>query len=303
MGTVVLNNKMIFQLAKKVAGGIVIETGTTDHKIFGVPRGGIPAAYAVMYALERLDWADCEIVDHPKDATVIVDDIIDSGETRNKYKKDFPDIPFVSLVEKSTDGWVVFPWEGNEEGSAEDIPVRLLQYIGEDVSRQGLQETPKRFLEAWKHWTEGYLLDPKDILKVFEDGAQNVDEMIFIGSIPFTSHCEHHLAPFTGMAHVAYVPNGKLIGLSKIPRLVDIFARRLQVQERMTTQIAETLEALLKPIGVGVVIRAGHSCIDSRGIKVHGTMTTTSKVLGCLKQKPEARAEFLKFVEFEVLKK
>lgn len=178
----------------------------------------------------------------------------------------------------------------------QDLIRRFLEQLGEDPSRGGLQETPERAAKAWAHWTSGYAEEPAAVLKCFEDGAEQYDELVFQGNIPWYSHCEHHMAPFFGVAHIAYIPNGKVVGLSKLSRLVDIFAHRLQVQERMTRQIAEALQEHLKPLGVAVILNARHLCMESRGIRKIGTRTKTSAVLGAFKDKPEARAEFMNLV-------
>jgi len=171
----------------------------------------------------------------------------------------------------------------------------LLKYVGEDPTREGLVETPERVLKAWRHWCGGYDQDPQDVLKSFEDGAAGVDEMVLVGPIPFYSHCEHHLAPFHGDAWVGYIPNGRVVGLSKLARLVDVFAHRLQVQERMTNEIAEALHAsAVQPLGVGVIVRATHLCMASRGVGKVGALTTTSALRGAIKNKGKARAEFLR---------
>lgn len=162
--------------------------------------------------------------------------------------------------------------------------------------REGLRETPDRFAKAWEFLTSGYDQDPEQVLKSFEDGSERYDEMVFQGAVPVWSMCEHHMLPFWGVAHIGYIPNGKIVGLSKFSRLVDIFARRLQVQERLTAQIADALDEHLKPKGVGVVLRCRHGCMESRGIQKSGTVTFTSALRGGLKT-AEARAEFLKFVE------
>ena len=174
----------------------------------------------------------------------------------------------------------------------------ILDYIGEDSSREGLQDTPERFLKAWSnHWGAGYAQNPKEVMKVFEDGAANYDEMVLVKDITLYSHCEHHLAPIIGVAHVAYIPNGRILGLSKIARLVEIFARRLQVQERLTTQIADALQEELAPLGVAVVIEAEHLCMSSRGIEKQGSKTVTSKLIGCFKEEAETRAEFMRLIK------
>ncbi len=175
----------------------------------------------------------------------------------------------------------------------EDMIRELLSYIGEDPDREGLRDTPARFLKAWKEWASGYGQDPKDVLKVFEDGGETYDEMVVVHNIPIVSKCEHHLADIIGMAHVGYIPDGKIVGLSKIPRLVEIYSRRLQVQERLTDQIATAMWEGLKPLGVGVTIQAAHHCMSTRGVKIHGSVTSTSSMRGVFKSKPEARQEFL----------
>lgn len=269
------------------------------NRIYGVPRGGVPVAYVLAPLLKA------EIVDNPEDADLIVDDIIDSGETRQR----FSDHAFAALFSKQridtpftfTGGyinkWVVFPWEENDKDSSEeDICRRLLQLIGEDVTRGGLIETPRRFLKAWREWTRGYHEDPADMFKTFEDGAENYDQMIIVRDIPIFSHCEHHLAAIFGTAHIGYIPNGRIIGLSKLARLADLFARRLQVQERLTNQIADAIEEHLKPQGVAVIIQARHFCMESRGVEKMGAATVTSAMRGVFRGEPEARAEFMSLI-------
>jgi len=175
----------------------------------------------------------------------------------------------------------------------EDVVRRLLAYIGEDPNREGLRETPARVLRAWKEWGIGYHQDPAAVLKTFEDGAERCNELIIVHNIPVVSKCEHHLSDILGIAHVGYIPNGKIVGLSKLARVTDIFSRRLQVQERLTTQIADAIEKHLEPIGVGVLIRATHACMSTRGVKIHNTATTTSAMRGALLEDGTARREFL----------
>jgi GTP cyclohydrolase IA len=178
-----------------------------------------------------------------------------------------------------------------------DIIVHLLHAVGEDPQRPGLLETPERVMKAWRHWCGGYQQDPATVLKTFEDGAELCgDEMVVVRDIELYSHCEHHMAPFFGVAHVAYIPDKKIVGLSKLARVVDIFSRRLQVQERLTNQIANTINDVLQPIGVGVVVEARHFCMCSRGVGKQRSTTITSALRGAIKEKPAARAEFLSFV-------
>jgi GTP cyclohydrolase I len=165
---------------------------------------------------------------------------------------------------------------------------------GDNMEREGLAETPKRVAKAWAHWTSGYDIDIAKLLKTFEDGADGYDGMVIVKDIPIYSKCEHHLADIFGTATIAYIPNGRVVGLSKLSRLADAFARRLQVQERLTTQIADALVEHLAPIGVGVLIRARHMCMESRGICQQGHHTITSALRGALRNEPEARAEFMR---------
>ncbi len=178
----------------------------------------------------------------------------------------------------------------------QEIIYKLLSNIVDDPDREGLKETPRRVSEAYKFWTGGYAEDPAAVLKVFEDGASDYDQLVFQGGIPIYSLCEHHLVPFFGVVHIGYISQGKIVGLSKLSRLVDVFARRLQVQERLTSQIVEVLEAELKPLGVGVVVRCRHLCMESRGVQKSGTITYTSALKGEFKDSDSARAEFMRLV-------
>lgn len=171
---------------------------------------------------------------------------------------------------------------------------QLLGALGEDVSREGLLKTPGRVARAFAHAFVGYQQNPEALLTTFSD--EHYDEMIVVKSIEFYSTCEHHLLPFTGKAYIGYIPNGKIIGLSKIPRLVDIFSRRLQNQERLTMQIAKSLNELLKPKGVGVVLEARHLCMMARGVEKQGSEVVTSAMLGLFKKEMNTRSEFLRLI-------
>lgn len=174
---------------------------------------------------------------------------------------------------------------------------RFLESIGENADRPGLQETPARVSKAWKHWTSGYQQNPAEVLKVFEDGAEQYSELILVRNIPVYSHCEHHLAPFFGTATVGYLPKGKIVGLSKLTRLVDCFAKRLQVQERLTIQVADALMTHLEPVAVGVLVKCRHLCMESRGIRTPGEETVTSALLGDLRTNLALRTEFLSLAQ------
>lgn len=177
--------------------------------------------------------------------------------------------------------------------SIKDAVRTILKGVGEDAEREGLLETPSRVEKAWAHWTSGYDKNPEDILKCFEDGSDGVDGMVVVKDIPYYTHCEHHMAPFFGTATVAYIPNGKIVGLSKLSRLVDMYARRLQVQERLTNQIADALYNHLQPLGVGVLLKARHMCMESRGICQQGSTTQTVALRGDIKTNPILRGEFM----------
>jgi GTP cyclohydrolase I len=172
----------------------------------------------------------------------------------------------------------------------------ILASIGEDPGREGLQRTPDRVARMYAELTEGYRVNPPDLIN---EALFSVayDEMVVVKDIDFYSLCEHHLLPFIGKAHVAYIPNGKVIGLSKIPRVVEMFARRLQVQERMTVQIAEFIEEVLHPSGVAVVVEGAHMCMMMRGIKKANAMMSTSSMLGTFRESAKTRAEFMEHIK------
>lgn len=175
----------------------------------------------------------------------------------------------------------------------EDCIRKILENIEPKTGREGLDETPKRVAKAWREWTCGYHQDAGEILKCFDDGAEKCDQMVVVRDIPIYSHCEHHMAAIFGTATIGYLPNGRIVGLSKLSRLADMFARRLQVQERMTNQIADALMEHLAPEGAGVQIKARHMCMESRGICKQGSITITSALRGVFRDDPQTRAEFL----------
>lgn len=270
---------------------------------YGVPRGGIPVAYMAANRAKQkgLCMGNSQVVYDAREASIIVDDIIDSGATRDRYKSLYPHLKFDALVRskkqinlKDTD-WVVFPWEVEDESRGPtDNVIRLLQHMGEDPKREGIAETPKRFLKYMEEITSGYREDPGQHLKLFTEETNNYNQLIVLEDIPYYSMCEHHLAPFFGFATIAYIPGSKIIGLSKIARIVNCFARRLQVQERLTQEIAEFLnEGLADAVGVGVSLNGRHMCMEMRGVKSHGVNTTTTALFGALMEDHAARDEFL----------
>ena len=179
---------------------------------------------------------------------------------------------------------------------AEEAVRTLLRWAGEDPRREGLLDTPKRVAKAYEDWFSGYALDPDDYLaRTFEE-VDGYDELIVLRDIQFESHCEHHMAPIIGRAHVGYLPDGKVVGISKLARVVEAFARRFQVQEKMTAQIAQCIERALAPRGVGVVIEAAHECMTTRGVHKRGVSMVTSTMLGTFREDARTRGEFLQFI-------
>ncbi len=178
----------------------------------------------------------------------------------------------------------------------EKITKELLEVIGEDTEREGLLKTPKRVAKSWEFLTQGYDQNLDEIINeaIFNESAK---DMVIVKDIEFYSLCEHHLIPFYGKAHVGYIPNGKIIGLSKIPRIIDFYARRLQVQERLTNQIATCIQNLLNPKGVAVIMEGRHFCMLMRGVQKQNSIASTSSMLGTFKEKSNTRNEFLKLVE------
>ena len=176
---------------------------------------------------------------------------------------------------------------------AEEAVTTLLLWAGEDPLREGLVDTPRRVAKAYEDWFSGYGKDPLEFLERTFEEVEGYDEMIVLRDITFESHCEHHMAPIIGHAHVGYLPNNKIVGISKLARVVDTFARRFQVQEKLTAQIAQCIDTVLKPKGVGVVIDAVHQCMTTRGIHKAGVSMVTSQMLGTFRTDARTRAEFL----------
>ena len=177
----------------------------------------------------------------------------------------------------------------------ENLVKQMLEILGEDPNREGLLKTPARVAKAYEFLTSGYTQNPKDVLNDALFSSSN-NEMVLIKDIEFYSLCEHHLLPIIGRVHVAYIPNGKVVGLSKIPRMVNIFARRLQIQEQMTEQIANAIQEVVKPLGVGVVVQARHMCVEMRGVQKINSLTTTSALRGIFIKNANTRKEFFDLI-------
>ncbi|AEL09355.1 GTP cyclohydrolase I [Xanthomonas campestris pv. raphani 756C] len=183
------------------------------------------------------------------------------------------------------------------QAQAEEAVRTLLRWAGEDPAREGLLDTPRRVAEAYGDWFSGYREEPREYLeRTFEEVA-GYDELIVLRDISYESHCEHHMAPIIGKVHVGYLPRGKVVGISKLARVVESYARRFQVQEKMTAQIAQCIQDVLQPRGVGVVVEGAHECMTTRGIHKRGVSMVTSKMLGSFREDARTRAEFLQFIE------
>ena len=186
---------------------------------------------------------------------------------------------------------------GVSRADAEDAVRTLLRWAGEDPQREGLLDTPRRVVKAYGEWFSGYALDPDEYLRRTFEEVAGYDEMIVLRDIEFESHCEHHMAPIIGRVHVGYLPAGKVVGISKLARVVEAYAKRFQVQEKMTAQIAGCIRRVLAPLGVGVVVDASHECMTTRGVHKRGVSMVTSTMLGSFREDARTRAEFLRFIE------
>jgi len=181
-------------------------------------------------------------------------------------------------------------------GEAEAAVRTLLSYIGDNPDREGLVETPKRFVSAYEELFGGYKECPVEVLDRTFSETGGYDDQVLVRDIPFYSHCEHHVMPFTGKAHIAYVPTGRVVGLSKIARLIDVYARRLQTQEHLTSQIATAIEEILKPHGVAVMLEAEHTCMSMRGVSKPGSLTITTQFTGLFRNDPQEQVRFITMV-------
>lgn len=288
--------KDIIAAAEKVAAGKTRFTG-----VFGIPRGGHYPASIVSQFLGVPHIFDPKKIQKGK--TLLVDDLVDSGKTRDEWKRrtgckflavyvvNDKDADFFGAKKKPND-WVMFP---DEKGCGiEENAKRILQYIGEDVSREGLLETPKRMRKAWDEVFAGYKTNPHDLVKTFTQGT--CKEMVILKRAEFFSYCEHHFFPFFGHCSIGYIPRDKVIGVSKLARLLDCYSRRMQIQERMTTQIADFLEKELGALGVYVVCEGVHFCMTSRGVRKQDASMVTSAIRGQFMENAAMRAEFLSLI-------
>lgn len=294
--------------AYKVAADIVEDVDKLTRRVilYGIPRGGVYAVQAVSKALSSRGQIH-GITTESESADYFIDDIIDTGKTEDHWEGVGGDlqtmIPFMALVDyKRKDAslkgkWTSFPWERmiNDDGPVENIR-RLIEFIGDDPDREGLKDTPTRVIKSYEKLYGGYKQEvvEGDTIKIFEDDS--CDEMVLMKNIEFYSTCEHHMLPFFGKAHIAYIPKGKVIGISKLARLLEIFARRLQIQERLCQQVTTVLEEHLQPLGAACILEAQHFCMTSRGVEKQHSIMVTSSLTGVFKEKSEARSELFNMI-------
>mgnify|MGYP000884322177 FL=1 len=287
MTTIDLSWNDVFELASNIARKI---EDARLSSIYPIPTGGILAALLVtqkstvpLRIVEKRDEADC-----------YVDDIVDSGKTRQR----FSDKPFFALVNKQEEGlvgkWIRFPWERMTGSTGcEDNIRRIIEFIGDDPNREGLIETPQRIVKAYQELFSGYRQDSESVLKTFQDGA--CDEMVVLKT-NFYSICEHHMLPFFGKAWIAYLPNKRVVGVSKLIRLLEVFSRRLQIQERLCQQVTQALDEHLKPLGSACILQARHMCMEMRGVNKRESLLVTSSLTGVFRENPTVRQELLSLI-------
>lgn len=264
------------------------EIDKPNINIYGVPCGGmiLTAFLKNASAVHRPDLAD-----------IILDDLVDSGQTRAFYVNQYPAIPFHTLyIKKDPSDWFTFPWETEHPGknNIQHNIIRVLQYIGEQPNREGLLETPNRVVQMFAEIYSGYYINPKDIFTVFD--AEEHDQIILLRDFEIYSMCEHHMLPFFGKCHVAYIPNEKIVGISKLARLVDIYSKRLQIQERICQQVTNDLIQYLNPKGAACIIEATHLCMRMRGVNKQNSIMTTSSMKGVFLEDQSAKSELLQLV-------
>lgn len=275
-------------------------SGKKYNSVYGIPSGGLIPAYIIAMNLE------VPLVTKPGENTLVVDDLSDSGSTLLPYKdkgyhtavlyaKKHCPVEATFELYRIENNWVELPHEAGEVSGIETNVRRILQYIGEDPNREGLLDTPKRVAKAWKQMTDGYTRKFEDEITVFE--GEGFDQIVLLRDIEFHSICEHHMLGFSGKGHIAYIPDKNIVGISKLARVLDIFSRRLQNQERITKQVADCLQEQLKPRAVAVILEAQHSCMRCRGVGKQGSVMVTSMLLGGFKDDDKARLELMNLIK------
>jgi len=281
----------LIDLETQLAESFADHTGGKKRPfIWGVPRGG----WHIAYILDKLGLASHLHSDEGPDmADIIVDDVVDTGKTKKYYQDLYPDKPFYAPFVNHKN-WIVFPWEKDMVTDAEEAVTNIIRHIGDDPKREGLVETPARVVKSWKELYSGYGKDPGKVLKVF---TSQQNQMVICKDIEFYSTCEHHMIPFFGKIHIGYLPGGHVVGLSKLARVAEIYARRLQIQEQMTDQIKQALShGIPRNNGVIVIVEAKHLCMCGRGVGKQNSMMTTSAISGNFHEQP-TRNEFLHLVK------
>ena len=294
----------IRDMALSVAIRLIRQHGTKPCKLYGVPRGGMYAALAVCDMMNSRFNGEAYVVDEVRGCHYVIDDIIDSGDTRLRYGREYgiPMESFHALIDKTAglpegadylDKWVVFPWERGKDEGPEDNIKRIIQYIGDDPERPGNVDTPPRVTTSSAELFSGYNQRPEEVLKTFDEPC---DEMVLLKDIEFYSTCEHHMLPFVGRAHVAYLPSDRVVGISKLARLVEVYSRRLQIQERIGIQVTTALMDILKPRGAACILQAKHFCMCCRGVNKQGSKMVTSSLQGAFRE-PAVRAELFSLIK------
>lgn len=298
-------NADIKALTKRLKVVIKESMSVEPQGIYGIPRGGIPLATALSATL------GIPLINRPAERNwqniIVVDDLIDSGRTLKPFvdrgivtavlhrKPASPHFEFNCYVREIEQDWIEYFWE-KTTADEQDIPVRLLEMIGEDLNREGLRETPERFIRSWRYLTSGYGQKPEDVIKVFKN--EGYDQIVLLKNIELYSTCEHHLLPFWGRAHVAYIPDKKVIGISKLARLVDMYARRIQIQERLGDQVVKAIADCLSPQGAACIIEASHLCMRMRGVQKQNSKMVTSSLTGVFMEKDSAaRQELMELIK------
>ena len=267
---------------------------TQFNRVYGIPNGGMICAGLLKKT---------ETTTNPNEATIFLDDLLDSGKTATsyiqKYGKKFHVLFNKQEEEEIKDKWLIFPWEaehpGKDKEGIEDNIVRQIQYIGEDITREGLVETPKRIVKSWKELYAGYNQNPADVFTTFS--TDGYDQMVILKDISFYSMCEHHLLPFFGKAHIAYIPNKKVVGISKLARLLEIYTKRMQIQERIGEQVTSDIMKYLDARGAACIIEAQHLCMKSRGVKNPTSVMQTSSLRGVFMTEISARNELFQMIK------
>lgn len=259
--------------------------------IYGIPQGGTALALELARLLGKRVIDTKELPGWEKECVLVVDDVVDSGATLARFKDYTTAVIHVKTGRRSevlclptffcqttTDDWITYWWESTEEKSIEDNITRILQFIGEDPTREGLLKTPHRVVKSWDEIFGGYKIDPASVFTTFD--ADGYSELVLLKGIEFYSTCEHHMLSFAGKAHVGYIANGRIVGISKLARLLDIYTRRLQVQERIGQQVTRAIMTYLEPAGAACIIEAEHLCMRCRGVEKQNSIMVTSSLTG-----------------------